>query len=49
MDELIKDELNCLHEQIRILREEKEAAIEEVKTWKEYAKKLENIMSDDRK
>lgn len=49
MDEMMKAELDCLHEQIRILREEKEAAIEEAKTWKDYAKKLENIMADDRK
>lgn len=49
MDEMLKAELYCLHEQIRILREEKEAAINEVKTWKDYAKKLENIMADDRK
>ena len=43
------EEIEWLHEQIRILREEKEVALELVKTREAYMKKLENIMADDRK
>lgn len=49
MDELIKDELNCLHEQIRILREEKENLQEQVKFWRDITFFLKKILDRDHK